>query len=105
PAGLGERLAEGAPVSAPRNLQYLQLLEEAARGKTGVGDGRGPAGFGGVAADVVSASEDQRRHLLRLSLHHRRQPRGGGQARRRRNLGNLDREPKGRVPRRLRQRV
>ena len=44
----------------------------------------------GVAADVVPAGRDRRRHLHRRRLHHRRQRRGGHPPRRRRDLGDLD---------------
>ena len=43
-------------------------------------DDRGSSWSRGLAADVVPAGEDQRRHLLRRRLHHRREPRGSGAA-------------------------
>ncbi len=51
---------------------------------------RRPPDLRGVAADVVSAGQDRRRHLHRCGLHLRRERRGSDPPRRRRNLGDLD---------------
>ena len=89
---VGHRLEQDPRGHAARHVQPLQLLQEALEVVTNARDGRGPARERGVAADVVSAGQDQRRHLHRRRVPLRRQRRGSDPPRRGRDLGDLDGE-------------